>query len=148
MRHKRADMVSAEAVNVANSHIVGLASSGAAPTTYRRVGDLLEAKGVCAEVRFPQDIGAMTDLLALVVDKHWHKPGDPLITAVVVRADTDRPGNGFYGLAQTKGLLPDGRGASDVEKERVWSEQLALARGHDCEKAGCEPISDLGRSQP
>jgi hypothetical protein len=48
--------------------------------------------------------------------------GRPLLSAIVVSADTQQPSYGFYDLAMQLGDLP--RGASPERQERYWIEQV------------------------
>lgn len=51
--------------------------------------------------------------------------GGPLITSLVTYLDDNRPGGGFFMLAQSQGLLAPGQ-LSRQEKDDFWSEQVAL----------------------
>ena len=70
---------------------------------------------------FPKDRDELADILG-DISSHEHEQGRPLLSAVVVLKATNKPGVGFFGLADSLGLF-DGQDRDNFwrdERDRVW----------------------------
>jgi hypothetical protein len=86
-------------------------------TTYRPVADLL---GIPDGVRLDhcrELIQALDD-----ISVHEHSQGRPLLSVVVVGQETNRPGNGFFTMAQHNGVLP-----ADQDEDEFFRDELRRA---------------------
>jgi hypothetical protein len=70
------------------------------------------------DARDPRLAAALGDLVRLCKENGW-----PLISALVVRADTQRPGSGYYEVAS-----PPGGDALELEIE--WAAELMRVKQH------------------
>lgn len=60
-------------------------------------------------------------LLGEICDQ-MHKEGKPMLSALVVRQDTGKPGDGFFEMATKLGRLP--ANASEQEKDEFWKREV------------------------
>lgn len=72
----------------------------------------------------PEGRNAMGDLLGEVVERSLEDSG-VMLSALVMYLNENRPGAGFYNLAQSKGLLD--KEATPDEKEAFWIDQCNKA---------------------
>lgn len=60
-------------------------------------------------------------LLGEICDQ-MHKEGKPMLSALVVRQDTGKPGHGFFEMATRLGKLP--ANAGEQEKDEFWKREV------------------------
>lgn len=95
-------------------------------TTYTDINREIETETSQPSFNFAsaEDRNAMGDLLGDIVMRTYDEhPGHKLmLSALVVYAQENRPGIGFYNLAVYLGLLA--AGATELEKEKFWYDQI------------------------
>ena len=87
-------------------------------TTYRKIAPLADLDMVSQADR---------DRIADILDEistHEHNLGHPLLSAVVVRADEGKPGQGFFTLARRLGLY---QGGDDL---KFWLDEIKRVHAH------------------
>ena len=123
MDHQPDDAASPEMVDAGERILIERAGTVPPETiAYGKFGELVaDEVDDCPPFEFPQDTDRMAALLRRVSRRHWKQPSDPLLCAIVVRADSGAPDRGFYRLASEDFELPVGR--TSFERLQFWMAQ-------------------------
>lgn len=102
-------------------YLVSLARKGYQPVTY---GDLAHRFDLV--IRHNQDMRFWSDLLEQI-SRAEHAAGRPLLSVLVISVEKNRPGNGFYKLAQELGRY-EGNLYDDMAQMEFYVSEMAAVR--------------------
>lgn len=96
--------------------LIQQAAADGPPILYRDVA------GIMGLPAMGQHMGAETGHILGEISEDEHNQQRPMLSALVVRADTDIPGDGFFALARQLGRLAEN--ATQEEQEQFWQKEL------------------------